>query len=147
MAPEDFPPLPSRLGTMLGLFRLALPELHAYFEDEQVPMTQVAMSWMTTLLSREMWLGDVLRLWGTYVRSWHSADAQDSYFASHDMFELHCYVCVAILATCKECVDLASDANRRTLEELDGSEAKLMLLDLPPMDVDRVRRECPATHY
>ena len=26
----------------------------------------------------------------------------------------------------------------RTLEELDGSEAKLMLLDLPPMDVDRV---------
>lgn len=61
---EEFPPLPSRLGTMLGLFRLALPELHAYFEDEQVPMTQVAMSWMTTLLSREMWLGDVLRLWG-----------------------------------------------------------------------------------
>lgn len=49
---------------MLGLFRLALPELHAYFEDEQVPMTQVAISWMTTLLSREMWLGDVLRLWG-----------------------------------------------------------------------------------
>lgn len=26
----------------------------------------------------------------------------------------------------------------RTLEELDGSEAKMMLLDLPPMDVDRV---------
>lgn len=26
----------------------------------------------------------------------------------------------------------------RTLEELDGSEAKLMLLDLPPLDVDRV---------
>lgn len=97
---EDFPPLPSRLGTMLGLFRLALPELHAYFEDEQVPMTQVAMSWMTTLLSREMWLGDVLRLWGEprYLIQLTS----DSYFASNDMFELHCYVCVAILATCKE---------------------------------------------
>jgi hypothetical protein len=27
---------------------------------------------------------------------------------------------------------------RRTLEELDGSEARLVLLDLPPMDVDRV---------
>ena len=26
----------------------------------------------------------------------------------------------------------------RTLEELDGLEAKLMLLDLPPLDVDRV---------
>lgn len=49
---------------MLGLFRLAVPELHGYFEDEQVPMTNVAISWMTTLLAREMWLGDVLRLWG-----------------------------------------------------------------------------------
>ncbi|CAK9786139.1 hypothetical protein CC85DRAFT_291039 [Cutaneotrichosporon oleaginosum] len=111
---KTFPPLPSRLGTMLGLFRAAIPELHAYFEDEQVPMTAVAMSWMTTLLAREMWLGDVLRLW-------------DSYFAAEDMFALHCYVCVAVLLTCKE-----------TLEELDGSEAKLMLLDLPPLDVDRV---------
>jgi hypothetical protein len=26
----------------------------------------------------------------------------DAYLASDDMFELHCYVCVAILATCKE---------------------------------------------
>jgi hypothetical protein len=86
---ETFPPLPSRLGTMLGLFRVAIPELHAYFEDEQVPMTTVAVSWMTTLLAREMWLGDVLRLW-------------DSYFAAEDMFALHCYVCVAVLLTCKE---------------------------------------------
>ena len=31
--------------------------------------------------------------------------------------------------------------SHRTLEELDGSEAKLMLLDLPAMDVDRVRKE------
>jgi len=28
----------------------------------------------------------------------------------------------------------------RTLEELDGAEARLVLLDLPPMDVDRVSR-------
>lgn len=33
---------------------------------------------------------------------------------------------------------LGPQSNDRTLEELDGSEAKLMLLDLPPMDVDRV---------
>ncbi|KAL1406996.1 hypothetical protein Q8F55_006409 [Vanrija albida] len=111
---KAWPPLPSRLGSVLGLFRSALPELHEYFEDEQVPMTAVAMSWMTSLLSREMWLPDVLRLW-------------DSYLASDDMFVMHCYVCVAILFTCKE-----------TLEELDGSEAKLMLLDLPPLDVDRL---------
>ncbi|WVR09771.1 hypothetical protein IAU60_006847 [Kwoniella sp. DSM 27419] len=112
-----WPMIPSRLASFLTLFRIALPELHSYCEDEQVPYVQVAMSWMTTLLGKEMWLGDVLRLW-------------DAYLAADDMFALHCYVCVAILATCKE-----------TLEELDGSEAKLMLLDLPPMDVDRLLQD------
>lgn len=32
-------------------------------------------------------------------------------------------------------------ADIRTLEELDGSEAKLMLLDLPPLDVDRLLQD------
>ncbi|ODN82099.1 hypothetical protein, variant 3 [Cryptococcus amylolentus CBS 6039] len=116
---RNFPPLPIRLASFLTLFRQALPELHAYCEDEQVPYVQVALSWMTTLLAKEMWLGDVLRLWDTYL-------------AADDMFELHCYVCVSILSTCKE-----------TLEELDGSEARLVLLDLPPLDVDRVSRALP----
>jgi hypothetical protein len=34
----------------------------------------------------------------------------------------------------------------RTLEELDGSEAKLMLLDLPPFDIDRVSCILPTPH-
>ncbi|KAK4688714.1 hypothetical protein P7C73_g1408, partial [Tremellales sp. Uapishka_1] len=114
---DTFPPVPSRLASLLTLFRFALPELHSYFEDEQVPFYEVALCWLRTLLAREMWLGDVLRLW-------------DAYLAADDMFALHCYVCVAILGTCKE-----------TLEELDGSEAKLMLLDLPPMDVDRLLQD------
>jgi hypothetical protein len=49
---------------LLTLFRLALPELFSYFEDEQVPYVNVALSWLTTLLAKEMWLGDILRLWG-----------------------------------------------------------------------------------
>ncbi|WVQ67657.1 uncharacterized protein L199_005860 [Kwoniella botswanensis] len=114
---KTFPSIPSRLASFLTLFRISLPELHSYCEDEQVPYIQVAMSWMTTLLAKEMWLSDVLRLW-------------DAYLASDDMFALHCYVCVAILSTCKE-----------TLEELDGSEAKLFLLDLPPLDVDRLLQD------
>ncbi|WVW83933.1 hypothetical protein I302_105956 [Kwoniella bestiolae CBS 10118] len=114
---KSFPSIPSRLASFLTLFRISQPELFSYCEDEQVPYVQVAMSWMTTLLAKEMWLGDVLRLW-------------DAYLASDDMFALHCYVCVAILSTCKE-----------TLEELDGSEAKLMLLDLPPLDVDRLLQD------
>ncbi|ORX36671.1 hypothetical protein BD324DRAFT_460250 [Kockovaella imperatae] len=117
---ESFPPLPSQLASLLLLVRQALPELFSFFEDEQVPYVQVAMGWLKSLLSREMWLGDVLRLW-------------DAYLASTDMFALHCYVCVAVLATCKE-----------TLEELDGSEVKLMLMDLPPLDVDRLLQDAAS---
>jgi hypothetical protein len=59
------------------------------------------------------------------------------------MFELHCYVCVAVLATCKECVCIVYPPPclliwSRTLEELDGGEVRMMLLDLPPLDIDRV---------
>ncbi len=42
---------------------------------------------------------------------------------------------------------LLADVDGRTLEELDGSEAKLMLLDLPPMDVDRVSFDLSGTPY
>jgi hypothetical protein len=35
----------------------------------------------------------------------------------------------------------------RTLEELDGSEAKLVLMDLPPMDVDRVSHSVSKVEY
>ena len=59
-----FPPIPSRLASLLTLFHQALPDLHSYFEDEQVPYVAVFLNWLTTLLAREMWLGDVLRLWG-----------------------------------------------------------------------------------
>lgn len=114
---QSFPPIPHRLASFLTLFRRALPDLFNYFEDEQVQYVDVAMSWMATLFSKEMWLENVLRLW-------------DAYLAAEDMFELHCYVSVAVLATCKE-----------TLEELDGSETKLMLLDLPPFDIDRLLQD------
>lgn len=62
---EGFPSMPSRLASLLTLFRLTLPELWSYFGDEQVPYVQIAMSWLQTMLAKEMWLGDVLRLWGT----------------------------------------------------------------------------------
>ncbi len=56
--------MPSRLASLLTLFRLAIPELWSYFEDEQVPYLTIAMSWLRTMLAKEMWLSDVLRLWG-----------------------------------------------------------------------------------
>lgn len=83
---------------MLGLFRLAVPELHAYFEDEQVPMTSVAISWMTTLLAREMWLGDVLRLWGEYAGGTSADD--------RCVFRSRGHVCAALLRMCGSVVDV-----------------------------------------
>ncbi|KAI9639808.1 uncharacterized protein MKK02DRAFT_29781 [Dioszegia hungarica] len=114
---RSFPPLSSRLAMVLTLFRMAQPELFSYFEDEQVRYQDIVLSWVQTLFAKEMWLGNVMRLW-------------DAYLAADDMFELHCYVCVAVLATCRE-----------TLEELDGGEVKMMLLDLPPLDIDRLLQD------
>jgi len=59
--------MPERLATLLTLFRLAQPDLYAYFEDEQLRFTDIATGWLSTMLSKEMWLGDVLRLWGEYL--------------------------------------------------------------------------------
>ena len=57
----------------------------------------------------------------------NSRAPSDTYFASPDPLDFHPYVCLAILTTCKE-----------SLEELDQSEVRSMLLSLPVMDVDRV---------
>ena len=56
--------MPSRLASLLTLFRHALPDLWSYFEDEQVPYLEIATSWLQTMLAKELWLSDVLRLWG-----------------------------------------------------------------------------------
>lgn len=61
---ESFPPMPDRLSSLLTLFRLAQPELYAYFEDENLRFMDIATGWLSAMLSKEMWLGDVLRLWG-----------------------------------------------------------------------------------
>lgn len=49
------------------------------------------------------------------------------YFSVPDPLELHPFICLAILTTCKE-----------ALEELDQSEIRSMLLSLPVMEIDRV---------
>jgi hypothetical protein len=59
--------MPDQLSSLLTLFRLAQPELYAYFEDENLGFMEIATGWLSTMLSKEMWLGDVLRLWGEYL--------------------------------------------------------------------------------
>lgn len=107
-------PLPQRVATFLSLFRTTLPELHAYFEAEEVDLVAFATSWLQHLLARELQIDNLMRLW-------------DTYFAVPDLLNLHLYVCVAILTNCKD-----------ALEEFDRSETTSMLFSLPPLDMDRI---------
>ena len=110
-------PLPRQVATFLTLFRTTLPELHSYFEEEEVDIIGFATNWLQHLLAGELRIEDLMRLW-------------DTYFALPDFLDLHLYVCIAILTNCKD-----------SLEELDRSETRSMLDSLPPLDVDRVINE------
>ncbi|CEH18341.1 ypt rab-specific gtpase-activating protein gyp1 [Ceraceosorus bombacis] len=110
-------PLPAQVSGFLTLFRTTLPDLYAYFEEEEVDVVAFATSWLRHLLAGEMQMDDLLRLW-------------DTYFAIPDPLDLHLFVCIAILTNCKD-----------ALEELDQSEAKSMLYSLPQLDVDRILQE------
>ncbi|ORY88159.1 rab-GTPase-TBC domain-domain-containing protein [Leucosporidium creatinivorum] len=107
-------PLSVRMSFFLSLFRQFLPDLHTYFEEEAVDMRELASAWLEGLFAKEMQIGMLMRLW-------------DVYFSTADPLDFHPYVCLAILTTCKE-----------SLEELDQSEVRSMLLSLPLMDVDRL---------
>ena len=102
------------MATFLSLFRTTLPELHAYFEAEEVDLVAFATSWLQHLLARELQIDNLMRLWDTYC-------------AVPDLLNLHLYVCVAILTNCKD-----------ALEEFDRSETTSMLFSLPPLDMDRI---------
>ncbi|KAM0752113.1 RabGAP/TBC [Meredithblackwellia eburnea MCA 4105] len=107
-------PLSARISFFLSLFRQFLPDLWAYFDEEGVAVRELASAWLQWFFAKEMGIESLMRLW-------------DVYFAVDDLVDLHQYVCLAILTTCKE-----------TLEELDESEVRSFLLNLPAMDVDRL---------
>lgn len=56
--------LPSQISTFLTLFRTTLPELHAYFDEEELDMIGLASAWLRHLLAAEMRSEDLMRLWG-----------------------------------------------------------------------------------
>lgn len=130
--------LPVRISSFLALFRQFLPDLHNYFEEEAVDMRELATTWLQWLFAKEMQIGMLMRLWGKLKlcffflfepnqTSFLFNFYLDVYFSIPDPLDLHQYVCLAILTTCKD-----------ALEELDQSEVRSMLLSLPPMDVERV---------
>lgn len=102
------------------IFRHTLPELYRYFEDEAVSAKDWLPSWLRFLLARELPAQSVLRLWDVYF-------AHEQQAARGAYFELHPYVCLAVLQLSIE-----------DLLELDHLEIHWYLAHLPPMDIGNV---------
>ncbi|KAJ3221256.1 hypothetical protein HK099_003664 [Clydaea vesicula] len=106
--------LSDRIANFLMLFRVLLPELYTHFEEEDLNFHEWTTTWFSNLLSKELPLECVLRLW-------------DTYFSISDGYSLHTYVCLAVLNYMKE-----------NLEELEQSEIRGALNKLPNLDMDQV---------
>eukprot|EP00033_Pygsuia_biforma_P003328 GCRY01003647.1.p1 GENE.GCRY01003647.1~~GCRY01003647.1.p1 ORF type:complete len:343 (-),score=85.49 GCRY01003647.1:76-1104(-) len=94
------------------LFRLTMPELYEYFEEEDLPTNEWALEWVQSLLASALPLQSVTRLWDTY------------FSVMDDITDLHCYVCLAVLQWHYE-----------VLMDLELSEIRGFLRNLPEMDV------------
>ncbi|KAI8923635.1 rab-GTPase-TBC domain-containing protein [Entophlyctis helioformis] len=106
--------LNQRLANFLMLFRVLMPDLYNHFEEEEINFREWATSWFQHLLSRELPLECIVRLW-------------DTYFAIPEGVSMHVYVCLAILFHVKD-----------NLEELEQSEIHSLLLRLPALDMDMI---------
>ncbi|EGG19405.1 ankyrin repeat-containing protein [Cavenderia fasciculata] len=106
--------LTSRLSRFMMYFRSVIPELFSHFEEEEINSNDWAMSWIRYLLSVELPLDCVLRLW-------------DSYLSAQLGLDLHVYVCLAILINFSE-----------ELLELEHSEILAFLQHLPGIDMDQI---------
>ncbi|KAI8049019.1 rab-GTPase-TBC domain-containing protein [Syncephalis plumigaleata] len=103
-----------RMANFMTLFRALIPDLHNYFVEEEVDVNEWATSWLQFLLSKELPLPCLLRLW-------------DIYFSLDGKLENHVYVCLALLRHYKD-----------ALEELEQSEIRTLLLRMPILDINEV---------
>ncbi|KAG0303815.1 hypothetical protein BGZ98_006244 [Dissophora globulifera] len=105
------------VASFMTLFRTCIPDLYSYFEEEEVDIKEWAASALQFVLSRELSIENLMRLW-------------DTYFAVPDWIDLHPYFCLAILRHLKE-----------GLEELEQSEIRTMLMRLPSLEMDQIVNE------
>ncbi|KAJ2809024.1 hypothetical protein H4R20_000447 [Coemansia guatemalensis] len=103
-----------RVAQFLSYFRTLLPELYNYFEEEELDVGEWASSWLRNLLAKELPTSCLLTLW-------------DVYFSLPDFMEFHPFVCLAILQHLRD-----------SLEDLEQSEIRSMLLRLPMMNILRI---------
>lgn len=85
-----------------------------HIEEEELEPSEWLPQWLRFLLSAELPLPCVLRLWDTYL-------------SAPEGFGLHPYVCAAVLRVCQE-----------DLIELEYPEMKGFLQHLPWLDVEQV---------
>jgi len=123
------------LAHFVALFRELLPELHEHFEAEELEYNEWALPWLQFLLSRELPLECVARLWDSYLAA-ENAEA---------LFRFHEFACLAVL-----------DRAAEELMECDHSEIKHFLRNLPQMDMEgvlarahhlRATAEASTTHF
>lgn len=105
---------PHTESQFLTLFRAIHPDLHSYFDEEEIHPRDWVSSWLKWLLSKELPLYCLTRLW-------------DTYFA--DGLGLHIYVCLAIVGEWRD-----------ELTELEDVELKGFLQHLPSMDMNKIIR-------
>jgi len=106
--------IPNKVSRFMMHFRSVQPELFSHFEEEEVNSNDWATSWLRFLLSCELPLDCVMRLW-------------DTYFADELGLELHIYVCLVIIVNCAE-----------ELLEMESTEILSFLQHLPVMDMEVV---------
>jgi hypothetical protein len=82
---QCLPDIENLISNFLMLFRLLIPSLFTHFQEEEVETREWVVLWFQTLLSKQLPMECVLRLW-------------DAYFSDHDGLLFHCYVCLAILS-------------------------------------------------
>mmetsp|Transcript_3133 Transcript_3133/g.5829 ORF Transcript_3133/g.5829 Transcript_3133/m.5829 type:complete len:305 (+) Transcript_3133:99-1013(+) len=107
-------PIVEQISSFLALFRQFLPSLSKRFTNEDLSPNKWALQWLQNLLACSLPLECTLRAWDTYL-------------SEKDGWNLHKYVCLAILAICEE-----------DLQELDLEELEWYLRHLPVLDMDKV---------
>lgn len=103
-----------RVSKLLALFRVMLPDLYNYFEEEEIDCRDTIKNWFSCFLAKELPVICVQRLW-------------DCYLCQRDGFDMHSFVCLSIL--CR---------SRDSLEELENLEITSFLSYMPSLDIDQV---------
>jgi len=102
------------LKRFMILFRSRLPQLYSHFEDEDLDPRLWATSWLQCLFAKRLALPCLIRLW-------------DAYFSANEGFDLHVFVCLALLADCQE-----------DLLDMSHQELRAFMKSVPCFDVDRL---------